>query len=177
MHHSIVLAARQVIKPPPHNAVALHQRRFFHGLQLADGANAVLLQSCGKGLADAPDHLHRLFGQEVQRLLLTDRRESARFVQVAGHFGEEFVVRKPNRNCHADFFFNRARKFGETLRWACVMQFLRARHVQKCFIDAQRFNGRGQLVKFFADLFAGFDIFSHPRWHKHSVWTQSFSLE
>ena len=92
MHHSIVLAARQVIEPPAHDAVALHQRCLFHGLQLADGADPILLQRRCKGLADTPDHRNRLVAQEGQRFRLADHRETARLFQIGGDLGEEFAI-------------------------------------------------------------------------------------
>ena len=45
VHHAHVLAARQVVEPVAHRAVAPHQLALLHALQLADRADAVALRA------------------------------------------------------------------------------------------------------------------------------------
>ena len=75
-------------------------------LQLADRADAVALQRGGEGLADAPDHGHRLLGQEADRLGLADDRKAARLAEVRRDLGEELAVGQAGRNGDADLLLD-----------------------------------------------------------------------
>ena len=61
-HLAIVLAARQMIKPRPHAAIALHQFDLVHRLKLADQGDTIAGEFRLHRLADAPDEADRPFG-------------------------------------------------------------------------------------------------------------------
>ena len=113
LNASFVLAARQVIEPISHAAVAAHQLGPLHALQLHDRTDAVTLQRRRKGLADAPDHGHRLFGEEGHGLGFADYRQAARLAEVRRDLGEKLAVGKSARDGDADGLFDVEREFRE----------------------------------------------------------------
>ena len=162
-HAAVVLAARQMIKPVAHGAVAAQQVAAFHLLQLADAADAVLFQRGRERLADAPDHGHRLPGQEVRRLCLADDREAARLAQVRRYLGQELAIGEADRGGDADLLFHRADEARQHQRRRQAVQLFRAAEVEERLVDGDRFDQRRQRLHHRADLPPDAGVFLHVR--------------
>ncbi len=162
-----ILAARQMIEAAPHRAVAAHQLAQLQLLQLADGAEPVLLQHLREGLADAPDQRHRLGGEERDRLRLADDGEAARLLEVGGDLGEELAIGEPDRDGDADLVLDLAGETGEHEGRRAAVQPLRALEVEKGLVDRDRLDQRGERLHHGADLAPDRDIFLHVRLDDH----------
>ncbi len=116
MHLAVVDAAREAVEPLAHRAIAAHQVGLLHGLELADGADAVRLQRRVERLADAPDGGDRPGRQEFQRLFLPDHRKAAGLLEVGGNLGEEFAIGEADRNADTDLVLHPLCEFREDAR-------------------------------------------------------------
>jgi hypothetical protein len=161
VNRAVIFAARQVIEPLAHHAVAAHQGGFLHCLQLPDGADAVALQRGREGLADAPDQRHGSGRQERQRLLLADHREAARLVEIGSDLGEKLAVGQTDRKGDADLGLDPGRKARQRAGRGVLVKPLGARKIQERLIDRDRLHQGRQFLHHPPDLSSDPDIFLH----------------
>jgi len=164
-----VLAARQIVEPAAHRAVAAHQSVEFHRLELADGADAVLLQRRREDLADTPNQRDRLVGEEGYRLGLADDGKAARLVEVRRDLGQKLRIGQADRNGDTDGALDVAREASEHLRRRQAVQPLRSGQVQKGLVDRNRLDQRRQRLHHAADFAPDADIFFHVRRHDDGI--------
>jgi len=130
--------------------------------EITDGAQTGLFKAGLHGGANAPDDLDGLGPEECGGVRLAQDREAARLVEIGGDLGEELVVGQTDGGGNADFGLDAADQAGKLGGGGLAVEPLGASEIEKGFVEAERFDDRGEALHQRFDLAGDVHIGAHP---------------
>ncbi len=166
---AIVGSLGETGEPRAHPPIARRELPLADLRELTDEGDAVGGEPALQRRSDAPQQRHRLVGEKSRRIVPAQHREAARLVEVGGDLGEKLAVAQTDREGDAEPGLDPPRQRGEELRRRRAVQSGGPREVEKCLVDRDRLNERGQPPHLGAHRPPDFAVLRHIRPDHHCI--------